>query len=67
MVEAESKILLSFAKDLESLVKDFREEMEILNNENLMKQIRKTQRAKKKGELLHFDSGEDFLREVKSK
>ncbi len=66
-MEAESKILLSFAKDLESLVKDFREEMEILNNENLMKQIRKTQRAKKNGELLHFDSGEDFLREVKSK
>ncbi len=66
-MEAESKVLLSFAKDLEALVKDFREEMEIISNKNLMRQIRKTQQAKKTGKLLHFDSGDDFLKEVKSK
>lgn len=66
-MEAKSKILVSFAKDLESLVTEFREEMEILSGKTLMQQIEKTRRAKRKGQLLRFESAEDFLREVRAK
>ncbi|MCS4537495.1 MAG: hypothetical protein HYY67_01375 [Thaumarchaeota archaeon] len=62
----DSKILVSFAKDLEALVEDFREEMEILSNKTMMEQIKKTKQAKKKKQLLSFASAEDFLREVKA-
>ncbi|HEY4673658.1 MAG TPA: hypothetical protein VIH03_05790 [Nitrososphaerales archaeon] len=61
----DSKILVSFAKDLEALVEDFREEMEILSNKTMMEQIKKTKQAKKKKQLLRFESAEDFLREVR--
>lgn len=66
-MEVNSKILVSFAKDLEALVEDFREEMEILSSKNLVQQIEKTRRAKKKKQLLRFESEEDFLREVTAK
>ncbi len=66
-MEAKSKILVSFAKDLESLVTEFREEMEILSSKTLMQQIEKTRRAKRKEQLLRFESAEDFLREVRAK
>lgn len=66
-MEVNSKILVSFAEDLEALVEDFREEMEILSNKALMEQIERTQRAKKKRQLLRFESAEDFLKEVRTK
>ncbi len=66
-MEVDSRILVSFAKDLESLVEDFREEMEILSSETLMQQIEKTRRAKSRRRLMRFESEEDFLREVGSK
>jgi len=59
-MEVNSKILVSFAKD-------FREEMEILSSRTLMQQIKRTRRAKKKGQLLRFNSKEDFLMEVRAK
>lgn len=66
-MSTDSKILVSFAKDLESLVKDFREEIEILSNKTMMQQIRKTKQAKKRKQLVRFDSVENFLSEVMSK
>jgi len=66
-MEVDSRVLVSFARDLEALVGDFREEMEIMSSKSLMRQIEKTRRAKKKGELLRFESVEDFLGEVRAK
>jgi hypothetical protein len=66
-MSTDSKILVSFAKDLESLVKDFREEIEILSNKTMMQQIRKTKQAKKRKQLVRFDSVGNFLSEVMSK
>jgi len=66
-MEVDSRVLVSFARDLEALVGDFREEMEIMSNKSLMRQIEKTRRAKKKGELLRFESVENFLGEVRAK
>lgn len=66
-MEVNSKVLVSFAKDLESLIEDFREEMQIMSNETLMQQIKKTRRAKKSKQLLRFETTEDFLREVRTK
>jgi len=56
---------VSFAKDLEALVEDLREEMEILSNKSIIQQIRKTQAAKMKKQLIRFASAEDFLKEVR--
>ena len=66
-MEVDSRILVSFAKDLESLLENFREEMEILSNKVMMQQIEKTRRAKRKKQLLRFESAEDFLGEVRAK
>jgi len=66
-MEVDSKILVSFAKDLELLIEDFREEMEILSSKTLMQQIEGTRRAKKRQDLLRFNAVDDFIREVKAK
>ncbi len=40
--------------------------MEILSNRSIIKQIRKTQAARRKKQLIQFASAEDFLKEVRS-
>jgi hypothetical protein len=64
-MEVDAGVLVSFAKNLEAMIEEFREEMEILSNKRLTQQIQKTRRAKKEGQLLRFESREDFRREVR--
>lgn len=49
----DAKVLLEFAKDLKQLVEDFEEEMEILADRELMKQIREN-KEEKKGEIQKY-------------
>jgi hypothetical protein len=55
---------LEFAKDLKQLVEDFEEEMEILADRELMKQIRENKREKERGNTKIFDNLEDLEKEL---
>lgn len=60
----DAKVLLEFAKDLKQLVEDFEEEMEILADRELMKQIRENKEEKERGKTRIFDSLEDLEKEL---
>jgi hypothetical protein len=52
----DAKVLLEFAKDLKHLVEDFEEEMEILADRELMKQIKENKKEKERGNTRIFDN-----------
>lgn len=60
----DAKVLLEFAKDLKELVEDFEEEMEILADAELMKQIRENRKEKKRGNTRIFETLEDLEKEL---
>ena len=60
----DAKVLLEFAKDLKQLVEDFEEEMEILADRELMKQIRENKEEKERGKTKIFDNLEDLEKEL---
>ncbi len=60
----DARVLLEFAKDLKQLVEDFEEEMEILADRELMKQIRENKKEKKSGNTKIFDNMQDLEREL---
>ena len=60
----DAKVLLEFAKDLKHLVEDFEEEMEILADRELMKQIKENKKEKEKGNAKIFDNLEDLEKEL---
>ncbi|MEA3255363.1 MAG: hypothetical protein U9Q22_05965 [Candidatus Altiarchaeota archaeon] len=62
--ELDAEVLASFAERLNEVITDFREEMEILSNRKVMTQIIKTQKAKKEGKLVEFNSLDEFLEEI---
>ena len=57
-------MLLEFAKDLRQLVEDFEEEMEILANRELMKQIEENRKEREKGNTRIFGDLEDLEKEL---
>lgn len=60
----DTEILLKFARELKDLVNDFSEEMEILANEDLMKQIQDNEEEKEKGNTKIFESIEEVEKEL---
>ena len=55
---------LGIRKDLKQLVEDFEEEMEILANRELMKQIEESKKEKEQGSTKIFDNLEDLEKEL---
>lgn len=60
----DAKVLLEFAKDLKQLVEDFEEEMEILANRELMKQIEESKKEKEQGSTRIFDNLKNLEKEL---
>ena len=58
----DAKVLLEFAKDLKHLMEDFEEEMEILADRELMKQIKENK--KERGNTRIFDNLDDLKKEL---
>ena len=59
-----TEILLKFTKDLKALVDDFSEEMEILANDELMNQIKESEKERKKGAVKTFESIDELKKEL---
>jgi len=59
-----TEILLKFTKDLKDLVDDFSEEMEILANDELVKQIKESEKERKKGAVKTFESIDELKKEL---
>ena len=59
-----TEILLKFTKDLKDLVDDFSEEMEILANDELIKQIKENEKERKKGAVKTFESIDELKKEL---
>jgi hypothetical protein len=60
----DAKVLLEFAKDLKHLVEDFEEEMEILADRELMKQIKENKKEKERKNTRIFDNLDDLEKEL---
>ncbi len=59
-----TEILLKFARELKDLVDDFSEEMEILANKDIMKQIQENEEERKKGNIKTFEDIDDLKKEL---
>jgi hypothetical protein len=59
-----TEILLKFTRDLKALVDDFSEEMEILANDELMSQIRESEKERKKGAVKTFENIDELKQEL---
>lgn len=59
-----TEILLKFTKDLKALVDDFSEEMEILANDELMNQIKESEKERKKGAVKTFENIDELKKEL---
>lgn len=60
----DARVLLEFAKDLKQLVEDFEEEMEILADRELMRQIRENKKERESGNTKIFDNIQELEREL---
>jgi hypothetical protein len=60
----DAKVLLEFAKDLKHLLEDFEEEMEILADRELMKQIKENKKEKERKNTRIFDNLDDLEKEL---
>ena len=64
MVSGEMGILLMFARELREIVESFEEEAEILANKEIVREIRESEEAYKRGEMREFRSIEELEKEI---
>ncbi len=64
MAISDRELLVMFARELREIVESFEEEVEILADEETMKEIEESEEAYRKGEVIKFNNIQDFRKEI---
>lgn len=59
-MDVNAEVIHEFAVELKKVVEEFEEEMEILSNKELMEEIKSSEDARKKGDVVTFTSTQEL-------
>jgi len=64
MAVSDRELLVMFARELREIVESFEEEVEILADEETMKEIEESEEVYRKGDAKKFNNIDDFRKEI---